>query len=136
MSDITVRRSKQNFENRSWLLGPHGTEPGTTPSIVLDVALFAKATHYPDGYVPSGIVLGKVTATDKYGPYQSDATDGRETAAVLLFSSLEVRDGATYLIGAGLVHGFVNPDRLPITSGSGALDAAARTELSGIHFEA
>ena len=73
-------------DSRAWLWGPHGTEPGTTPSIVLDISSFTAATHYPNGQIPSGTVLGKITASGLYGPYDNAATDGRQTAAGILFS--------------------------------------------------
>ena len=37
MTDISVQTTSFQVEKRSWLLGPHGTEPGATPSITLDV---------------------------------------------------------------------------------------------------
>ncbi len=134
MSDITVRGGDFQVENRSWLLGPHGTDPGSNPSLTLLVSLFTAGTHYPNGFVPSGIVLGKVTASGVYGPYDPAAVDGREVAAELLFGSLPVRTGATRLAGAGFHHGSVNPARLPIQSGTGALTDAARLNLHGISF--
>lgn len=69
MTDISVIKTSYQSEDRSWLLSPHGTDPGTTPSVTLDVSLFNRADHYPNGYIPSGLVLGKVTATGLYGPY-------------------------------------------------------------------
>jgi hypothetical protein len=134
MTDITVRRTDFQAENRSWLLGPDGTRPGDNPSITLDVSKFTAGTHYPDGFIPSGTVLGKVTATGKYGPYDAAAVDGREVAAELLFSSLNVATGATIIGGAGLHKGEVDPVRLPFDSGTGALDADARLHLIGIRF--
>lgn len=122
-------------DSRAWLWGPHGTEPGTTPSIVLDISSFTAATHYPNGQIPSGTVLGKITASGLYGPYDNAATDGRQTAAGLLFSFVVPKADTTKDIGgAMLVHGFVNPAKLPFASGAGALDAAARVELPLIYF--
>lgn len=37
------------------------------------------------GVVPAGMVLGQVTATGDYGIYDNAATDGRETAAGILW---------------------------------------------------
>ena len=37
----------------SWLLNTHGVNDGGQG--VLDVSAFTKATHYPDGYLPSGL---------------------------------------------------------------------------------
>lgn len=134
MSDITVRRSTFQSENRSWLRGPDGTGPGDNPSIVLDVSAFTAGTHYPNGFIPSGTVLGKITASGLYGPYLNSAEDGREVAAEILFSSVNVPAGATRLGGAGLHKGEVIPSKLPFSSGAGALDAAGRTDLKLVNF--
>ena len=133
MTSLNVRRSEFQAEDRSWLKGPHGVEPGTTPTVTLLTSLFDAEDHYPSGYIPSGIVLGEVTATGVYGPYDPDATDGRETAKYLLFGSLTV-DGDR-VAGAGVAHAFVTADRLTIASGPGSLDADAREALTLIIFE-
>ena len=69
MTDISVRSTAHQVEDRSWLWGPHGTEPGATPSITLDVSAFTAAVHYPNGYIPSGTPLAQITASKLYGPY-------------------------------------------------------------------
>jgi hypothetical protein len=127
-----VTRTTLHSENRSWLLSPHGVDINS--NLTLDVSLFTAGVHYPNGYIPSGIVLGKVTATGKFGPYDNTATDGRETAAELLFGSMTVTPGDTILAGAGYIHGLVGANKLPIQSGPGSLDAAARAELNMIRF--
>lgn len=127
-----TRITEFQAEERSWLRGPHGTEPGSNPNVTLLTSLFTKATHYPNGFIPSGIVLGKVTATGVYGPYDPAGSDGREVAAGLLFGSLTV-DG-THVSSGLVVHAFVDPARLPIKTGTGSLDADARTDLKHIIF--
>lgn len=131
MTDISVTRTDFQVENRSWLLGPHGTEPGTTPSVTLDISAFTEADHYPNGYLPSGLVVGLITASGLYGPYDDAAIDGTETAAGILFSSVKVPDSGADPGGAIVVHGFVDPAKLPANNG---LDTAARADLSLIHF--
>ncbi|MGW1059346.1 hypothetical protein [Micromonospora rubida] len=69
MTDISVATVNYQVDKRAWLLSPHGTDPGTTPSITLDISAFTPAVHYPNGYIPSGTPLGKITATGLYGPY-------------------------------------------------------------------
>lgn len=135
MSDITVRRSAVQAEDRSWLQGPAGVGPGETPSVTLDLALFTAATHYPNGYVPSGIVLGQVTASKKFGPYDPAASDGRQFAAGHLFGSLTVAS-PTGVVGGALVrtNATIDPARLPVSSGTGALDDAARLALFRITY--
>ena len=41
----------------------------------------------------SGTVLGKVTATGKYKPYNNSATDGTEVAAAILYTPLVAYTG-------------------------------------------
>lgn len=116
-------------ENRSWLNGKHGQD--LTPSITLDLSKFTAATHFPKGFIPSGIVLGRITATDLYAPLDDGAEDGSEVAAGHLFSSVKVRPGQTKVGSALFVHGWVNVSRLPANHG---LTAAARTALSQILY--
>lgn len=54
-------------EDRRWL----GTRMGADQnrSITLDVSAFDAAHIAAKGYLPSGLVLAKITATGKYGPY-------------------------------------------------------------------
>lgn len=138
MTDISVVTTQYQSENRSWLLSEHGTEPGTTPGVTLDISKFDSATHYPNGYIPSGVVIGLITATGLYGPYDPDGSDGRETATGILFGSLPVRTGSTKVGGAQVVHGFVAESKLPFASAAvgteGRLDAAAKVDLPLIHF--
>ncbi|OZF25178.1 hypothetical protein CH296_28090 [Rhodococcus sp. 14-2496-1d] len=140
MTSIEVQTNPFQNDNKQWLLSPHGTDPGTTPSITLDVSAFTQATHYPNGFIVSGIVLGKITANRKYGPYDDTATDGRQTAAGILFAARKVPNllDLTKDVGSGLlVHGFVDPAKLPIANaatGGGFLDTNARTDLRMIHF--
>lgn len=140
MTDISVSTVSYQAEKRSWLLSPHGTDPGTTPTITLDVSGFTAATHYPNGYFLSGIVLGRITATGLYVPYVDAAVDGTGTAAGLLFSSVKVPDTAVLtkdVAAAMLVHGFVNENKLPIANaatGGGFIDANGRIDMKLIHF--
>jgi hypothetical protein len=134
-SDISVSTTAYQVEKRGWLWGQHGTGPGDNPSVTLDVSTFTAGTHYPNGYIPSGTVLGKITATGKYGPYDSGAADGRQTAAGLLFSSVKVPASTSTPVGGALfVHGFVDPARLPFQSGTGFASAAAKTALNLIYW--
>jgi len=106
----------------------------------LDVSAFTAATHYPNGYLMSGIVLGKITATGLYAPYVDAAVDGTGTAAGFLIASVKVPNllALTKDVGAGLlVHGFVDAAKLPIANaatGGGFIDANGRIDLKLIHF--
>lgn len=130
-----VTSTTYQVESRGWLAGEHGTEPGTTPSITLDIAKFIAGTHYPNGFIPSGTVIAKVTATGLYGPYDDAAVDGRAVAAGLLFDSETVETGQTQATNAMLVHGFVEEARLPFSGATtGAIDAAGKVDLKLIYW--
>lgn len=130
-TDISVHSSKYQVEDRSWLASQHGVE--LTPGVTLDISKFTKATHYPNGYIPSGTAIGHITATGLYGPYDDTASDGTNVCAGLLFSSVRAIDNGgntlTSVGGARFIHGAVRVDRLPFTSGAGAVDANGKADL-------
>lgn len=126
-TDISVRSSAYQVEDRSWLVGTHGTD--ATPSVTLDISKFTKNTHYPNGFIPSGTAIGKVTATGLYGPYSDAAADGTQTCAGILFSSVRAIDTSTgnalaKVGGARFVHGVVNTAKLPAV-----VDANGKADL-------
>lgn len=70
MTDITIRTLRTITQDDQRWIGNGGQPIGKPRSIVLDRDLFNLASNnFDDGFIPSGIVLGKVTATGKYGPY-------------------------------------------------------------------
>lgn len=133
MTDISVSKTSYQVEDRSWLASPHGYGPGETPSVTVSVAAFTEGTHYPNGYLPSGTVLGKITASGLYGPYDNAASDGREVAAGILFGSLPLK-GRVKVGGAVIQHGFVTQSKLPFQSGTGSIDTAGKADLSLVKF--
>jgi len=54
-------------DDQSWLGSEHGTS--ACPTITLDRSAFTEGTHFPNGYFPSGLPLGKITASGLYAPY-------------------------------------------------------------------
>ena len=67
----------------------HGRE--STVAIVID-STAEDADNTPTTTLRKGLVLGKVTATDKYKEYDSGASDGTETARVILDEEVSVLD--------------------------------------------
>ena len=140
MTDINVETTAYQVEKRSWYLGT-ADDPGFIDNGTLDVSAFTPATHYPNGFIPSGVVLGKITATPgMYGPYDDTATDGRQVAAGYLFSATKVPNPAdtTKDVGCAVLQAFatVRESKLPIANGAagrGYIDAAAKTDLVRIH---
>lgn len=137
-TDISLQTTTYQVADRRWLLSPHGTD--YTPGVTLDVSKFTAGTHYPNGYIPSGTVVGRVTATGKVGPYDDAASDGRQTAVGILFADCRVTrsNGTTATnVGTGvLVHGIVSVAKLPFQSGTGSIDANGKADLPLIRFEA
>lgn len=71
--DISVRTTLYQAEDRSWLDSQHGTEAVRT--ITLDMSTFNAQTHYPLGYLPSGILLGEITSSGLWGPYSGTSSE-------------------------------------------------------------
>lgn len=111
--DLKLRTEEWGHDDQSWLGSAHGTDAARP--VTLDTSAFTKATHYPKGHFPSGIPLGRITATGLYGPYDSAAVDGREALAGFLFTGVSApADGTTDVAAALFDHGRVITARLPV----------------------
>ena len=129
VSAATVRRAP----GRPWLAGPHGTD--LPIHVVYDFTTFTHANFTTKGEIPNGTVLGKITASGKYGPYDPGATDGRQAAAAVAFNDNTIPvNTAAVVTDAALVHCGVRVASLPIKTGPGSLDANARTALKSVVF--
>ena len=49
-----LKRTNLGAGDFKWLLHTHGIRDAVTSGVV-DISAFTKATHYPDGYLPSGL---------------------------------------------------------------------------------
>lgn len=72
--DISTRTRTFLNEDQRWL-GNGGKPIGTPRDIVLDRSAFDLVSTFPNGYIPSGIALAKVTATGLYIPYVNETTE-------------------------------------------------------------
>lgn len=122
--DLTLRTESWGTDDQSWLGSRHGI--GECASVTLDKSTFTEATHYPDGYFKSGLALGFITASEKYGPYDNAAVDGRATLAGFLFAPVPAPSTDVDPVGAMLDHGKVVNDRLPVP-----VDAAGQADVAG-----
>lgn len=123
--DLSLTTQTFGVDDQSWLGSEHGTQ--ATEPVTLDTSTFTAGTHYPDGYFKSGLPLGKITATGKYGLYNGAATDGTETLVGFLFAAVKAPASNTVdVAGAMLVHGKVRTSRLPV-----AVDAAGQADVAG-----
>lgn len=118
-------------ENHTWLGSAHGTD--ICDSVTLDGDAFL--TAFPTGVVPSGVVLGKVTATGLYRIYSNVAADGTEVARGHLFTTVDLEGITAAVVGnvaaAILWHGEVVEAKLPTGHG---LDAAAKVDLPQVRY--
>lgn len=136
-TDISMQTTSYQVGNRQWLLA----EPDFKPNVTLDISKFTAGTHYPNGYIPSGTVIGKVTATGLFGPYDPAASDGRQTAYGLTYADVRAvrQNGSTASkVGTGAVvyDSAVSSGKLPFQSGTGSIDSAGKTALAQIRWEA
>lgn len=116
-------------EDQRWLGSAHGTN--TADTVTLDADTFL--TTFPTGIVPSGVTLGKVTASGKYRQYNNANADGTEVMAGHLLTTVDLggTTAATVTndIPAALYwHGEVVQAKLPTGHG---LDAAGIVDMAG-----
>lgn len=153
-TDISMQTTTYQVGNRRWLLA----DPDFKANVTLDISKFTAGTHYPNGYIPSGTVIGKITASGLFGPYDAAASDGTQTAYGITYGDVRaIRQNGTTAsqVGTGAVvyDAAVSVGKLPFATGSGtkgALDGtsntgsvtaansltAAKSALGQIRFEA
>lgn len=99
-------------DDQRWLGSAHGIWNCRT--VKLDLDEFTAQTHYPDGYLPSGIPLAIVD--DVAVPYASGGSNGTNVLAGFLFTAQRVVAGQEdAVINVPLLdHGRVNVPLLPV----------------------
>lgn len=146
MTDIAVYSTAFQAENLSWDLTPT-PDQALVLNGTLDVSLFTAAQHYPNGFIPSGTILGIKTSGGKLGPYLDSLSNGLQTAVGILRASIRVTPvypggGTAGLVGAAymVAFGAVSVSKLPFTSGTAAaggfIDANGQADLKNIYFAA
>jgi hypothetical protein len=120
-------------EDQSWLGSAHGTSEADPITLNADTFL----TLFPDGIVPSGVVVGIVTATGLYVPYTDAATNGAgsDVARGHLLTTVNLGGttaGTVDRVACALFwHGEVVEANLPTGHG---LTAAAKVDLNQIRY--
>jgi hypothetical protein len=125
-----VTTTSYQAPKRDWLLGLHGTDPGSNPTATLDVSMFTAGTHYPNGYIPSGTMVSRV-ASGLWGPLDTTAT-GLEHGLTIGDVTVNAADLTADAATGVLKHGFVAYAKLP--AGGRAVVGTARTAMPGIDF--
>ncbi|SDD59073.1 Bacteriophage lambda head decoration protein D [Mycolicibacterium neoaurum] len=136
-TDISLQTTTYQVGNKQWLL----QEPKVKLNVTLDPSKFTAGTHYPNGYLPSGTAIGKVTATGLYGPYDDTKSDGTQTLYGYTYADVRfVRQNGTTAakVGTGAVvnDAIISVAKLPFQSGAGAVDAAGKADTPTIRYEA
>jgi len=107
----------------------HGRE--STVAVVLD-STARDSGNSPTTTLRKGLVLGKVTATGKYKEYDPSASDGTETARVILDDDVDLLDesaAAADTEGLGAFRGDF------VASALIGLDAGAKADLTQCAFD-
>lgn len=134
MTDISVRSEEYLTDSRPWLefeangvSGPVGRNYGT-----LDFSAFTAATHYPKGFIPSGLALAWNGASTRL---VLPTTAGAGAAAGLLYAAVRVPSDLTRKVSVALVDCFavVRESRLPANHG---VTSTVKTALPRIQFRA
>lgn len=103
-----LKRKSFSPGNQSWLASTHGIR--NCRSGVLDVSTFTKATHFPDGYFKSGLIVN-VADEGAVKPF----TGGAGEVFGVLFSDQET-DGVEDVNAPIFRHGQVKTARLPLVT--------------------
>ena len=116
--DLTIKRESFGQDDQSWLGSAHGTNAAQT--ITLDVSTFTKATHYPEGWLKSGLPLAK--SGNKYVLWAPTAN-----LAGFLFTTVRVPVSTATPVGAAILEpGRVKTAKLPVS-----VDAAGQATAAG-----
>lgn len=138
---INVTTDTWKVDNLDWLAARKGLDTCRPATLLLSL-FTAGGLGIVDaaGFIPSGTVLGRVTASGLVGPYSNAAADGRQTAIGHLLHGTRVRDSEgnafTTAAVAFLWEGIVLEDKLPAFTGTeGEIDAAGKADLPMIRYE-
>lgn len=90
----------QPAADRSWLFDEIAKPIPVTLDLTkfTDDALFQDAGNSSTGFIHSGVPLGLITASGEYGPYDKNASDGRNTVVGLLADPVKVTFGRKGLV--------------------------------------
>lgn len=137
--DLTPQVTSYVIDDNSWIDNRHGVDSGQP--VTLDLSTF-NAAQYANGFIPSGCLLGVISASSTggavvVGPYDDTATDGRQTLYGPLYGGVKVNTGSTKAGGVVLRHCYIKSNKLPFQSGQagrGYIDANGITDVKGAIF--
>lgn len=97
--------------DQSWLGSAHGIANARTER--LNVSALTAGTHYPNGYVPSGLPVALVSG--QLVPYVSGGAGGAEILAGFILTDTPIVSGSTESLNVPLLdHGRIKTSLLPV----------------------
>jgi hypothetical protein len=104
-----------------WLRSSHGVDSAVTGTYDLATGKgIAPLRDADTGVVPSGVLVGQITATGLYGVWDKDATDGRQVLAGVALADVNVINNRFVVLPSGkapfavLKHGILSRKFLPV----------------------
>lgn len=117
--DFSIETTATGGSDLTWLASSHGQDAGQPGTLNLTSLASAINTF---GIIPSGVAVGKITATGQYGLYTSGASNGTEVLAGYVLSDVNARNLANVTNPSGkaafalLYHGAIKRSRLPLVA--------------------
>ena len=127
MTEMSLQSTTYSTDDQKWLHNPADSLRDVVTT-ALDLSKFTANTHYPNGFIRSGMLLGRIVPTDPWtcGPYDDTATDGRQALVGLLAFSVPVSNPTAKVNATMVVRGSIHTLWLPIMP-----DAAAKLDMLG-----
>lgn len=130
-TDISLQSTSYQVGSKQWLLAHPDVKLGQT----LDISKFTSGTHFPNGFIAAGTVIGIVTSGGLAGPYDGALSNGQQTAYGITFDDARVTrpDGTNATkVGVSVVvyDAVVSIAKLAFAVGTGitgALDGTSNT---------
>lgn len=72
---VRTKNTYVTSEDQRWVAPGGIRDLANADSITLDRSAFDLVTAFPNGFLPSGVALGKITATGLYGPYGASPSE-------------------------------------------------------------
>ena len=109
-------------DSKEWLASRMGFD--INRPITLDLSTFVAGTHYPNGFLPSGLVIARRSTDGLYVPYANAGANETGIPRGHLFNAVKVRAGNTTGNAGGTLywHGIVRVSKLPTGHGLHATD--------------
>jgi hypothetical protein len=118
MSDFAIEVTNETGgTDYRWLRSNHGADAGISGTLALATVADLRNA---EGYIPSGILVGQITASGLYGLFDVNASDGREVLAGAILADVKITNSKFVVQSSGkapisvLKHGTIARKYLPV----------------------